>query len=147
VIGNLNNPSFNNRSNQIPNNMNDNINNNSIKIIGNVNNQNVNNPPNISINNNKFEMQGQMTKEEQSFKYKDIIVINFMSMDGSVHYGVKCLPNDIFAEVEERLYKKYEDLRNTNNMFTANAKPVLRFKKLYENNIKDGDIIQLFKLE
>ena len=32
-------------------------------------------------------------------------------------------------------------------MFTANAKPVLRFKKLYENNIKDGDIIQLFKLE
>ena len=87
------------------------------------------------------------TIEEQSFKYKDIIVINFMSMDGSVHYGVKCLPNDIFAEVEERLYKKYEDLRNTNNMFTANAKPVLRFKKLYENNIKDGDIIQLFKLE
>ena len=70
-----------------------------------------------------------------------------MSMDGSVHYGIKCLPNDIFAEVEERLYKKYEDLRNTNNMFTANAKPVLRFKKLYENNIKDGDIIQLFKLE
>jgi hypothetical protein len=147
VIGNLNNPSFNNRSNQIPNNMNDNINNNSIKIIGNVNNQNVNNPPNISINNNKFEMQGQMTKEEQSFKYKDIIVINFMSMDGSVRCGIKCLPSDIFAEVEERLYKKYEDLRNTNNMFTANAKPVLRFKKLYENNIKDGDIIQLFKLE
>ena len=70
-----------------------------------------------------------------------------MSMDGSVHYEIKCLPNDIFAEVEERLYKKYEDLRNTNNMFTANAKPVLRFKKLYENNIKDGDIIQLFKLE
>ena len=87
------------------------------------------------------------TIEEQSFKYKDIIVINFMSMDGSVHYGIKCLPNDIFAEVEERLYKKYEDLRDTNNMFTANAKPVLRFKKLYENNIKDGDIIQLFKLE
>jgi hypothetical protein len=70
-----------------------------------------------------------------------------MSMDGSVHYEIKCLPNDIFAEVEERLYKKYEDLRNTNNMFTANAKPVLRFKKLCENNIKDGDIIQLFKLE
>ena len=87
------------------------------------------------------------TIEEQSFKYKDIIVINFMSMDGSVHYGIKCLPNDIFAEVEEKLYKKYDNLRNTNNMFTANAKPVLRFKKLCENNIKDGDIIQLFKLE
>ena len=87
------------------------------------------------------------TIEEQSFKYKDIMVITFISMDGSVQYGIKCLPNDIFAEVEEKLYKKYDNLRNTNNMFTANAKPVLRFKTLSENNIKDGDILQLFKLE
>ena len=41
----------------------------------------------------------------------------------------------------------YDDLRNTNNMFTVNAKPVLRFKKLCENNIKDGDVVQLIKLE
>ena len=88
-----------------------------------------------------------VTMPEQKVNYQDIIVINFMSMDDSVHYGIKCLPNDIFAEVEEKLYKKYDNLRNTNNMFTANAKPVLRFKKLCENNIKDGDIIQLFKLE
>ena len=86
-------------------------------------------------------------REEQSFKYKDIIVINFISMDSTVHFGVKCLPTDIFAEVEEKLYKKYDNLRNTNNMFTANAKPVLRFKTINENNIKDGDIIQLIKLE
>ena len=32
-------------------------------------------------------------------------------------------------------------------MFTVKAKPILRFKKIKENNIKDGDIIQLFKLE
>jgi len=86
-------------------------------------------------------------REEQSFKYKDIIVITFISMDSTVHFGVKCLPTDIFAEVEEKLYKKYDNLRNTNNMFTANAKPVLRFKTINENNIKDGDIIQLIKLE
>ena len=85
--------------------------------------------------------------EEQSFKYRDIMVITFISIDGSVQYGMKCLPTEVFAEVEEKLYKKYDNLRNTNNMFTANAKPVLRFKKLCENNIKDGDIIQLFKLE
>ena len=84
---------------------------------------------------------------EQKVNYQDIIVINFISMDGLIHYGIKCLPNDLFAEVEEKLYKKYDNLRNTNNMFTANAKPVLRFKKLYENGIKDGDKIQLFKLE
>ena len=77
----------------------------------------------------------------------EIMVINFMSQDSTINEGIKCLPTDVFAEVEEKLYKKYDNLRNTNNMFTANAKPVLRFKKLYENGIKDGDKIQLFKLE
>ena len=75
------------------------------------------------------------------------MVITFISQDSSVNEGMKCLSTDIFAEVEEKLYKKYDNLRNTNNMFTANAKPVLRFKTLSQNNIKDGDILQLFKLE
>ena len=76
-----------------------------------------------------------------------MMVINFISQDSSVQEGVICLPTDVFAEVEEKLYKKYDNLRNTNNMFTANAKPVLRFKKICENGIKNGDKIQLFKLE
>ena len=49
--------------------------------------------------------------------------------------------------MEERLYKMFNDLRNTNNMFTANAKPILRFKTISENGIRNGDYIQLFKLE
>ena len=81
------------------------------------------------------------------YKIDDIIVITFQASDSSVNYGIKCIKDETFAEVEEKLYKKYNDLRNTNNMFTANAKPVLRFKTINENNIKDGDIIQLFKLE
>jgi hypothetical protein len=32
-------------------------------------------------------------------------------------------------------------------MFTINAVQILRFKKLSENKIKDGDEIMLFKLE
>ena len=75
------------------------------------------------------------------------MVDNFISTDSFVQFGVKCLPTDVFAVVEEELYKRYDNLRNTNNIFTANAKPVLRFKKICENNIKDGDIIHLFKLE
>ena len=84
---------------------------------------------------------------EPKFNLNEIMVINFMSQDSTINEGMKCLPNEVFAEVEERLYKKYDNLRNTNNMFTANAKPILRFKKLNENGIKDGDKIQLFKLE
>ena len=81
------------------------------------------------------------------YDLNEIIVVNFISQDSSINEGVKCLPTDLFAEVEEKLYKKYDNLRNTNNMFTANAKPVLRFKKLYENGIKDEDKIQLVKSE
>ena len=84
-------------------------------------------------------------KEKPKYDINDIIVVNFSSFD--VNYGIKCLANDIFAEVEEKLYKIYNNLRETNNMFTVNAKPILRFKKIKENNIKDGDIIQLIKLE
>ena len=75
------------------------------------------------------------------------MVINFLSVDSSVNCGIKCLPTDIFAEVEEQLYQKFDSLRNTNNMFIVNANPVLRFKKICENNIKDGDVLQLHKLE
>jgi len=75
------------------------------------------------------------------------MVVTFISQDFSVNEAVKCLSKDLFAEVEEKLYKKYDNLRNTNNMFTVNEKPVLRFKKLSEIGIKDGDKIQLVKSE
>ena len=95
----------------------------------------------------KNKLQNNGIIEEQKVNYKDIIVITFISIDSTVHYGMKCLPTEVFAEVEEKLYKKFENLRNTNNTFTANAKPVLRFKKICENNIKDGDIIQIHNTE
>ena len=83
--------------------------------------------------------------DEPKYSINDIMVVTFISFD--VNYGIKCLSSETFAEVEERLYKIYNNLRETNNMFTVNAKPILRFKKMKENNIKDGDIIQLLKLE
>ena len=57
--------------------------------------------------------------EDIKVNYKDIMVVNFIQMDSTVHFGVKCLPTDVFAEVEEKLYKRYDNLRNTNNMFTS----------------------------
>ena len=77
----------------------------------------------------------------------DIILINFVSADQIIHRGIKCLKTDTFAEVEEKLYKIYDEYRNTNNIGYANAKPILRFKKICENDIKDGDMIQLVKME
>jgi len=95
----------------------------------------------------KLKIQNSVIINKPKYDIDEIMVVTFISQDSSVNEGMKCLKTDVFAEVEEKLYKKYDNLRNTNNMFTANAKPILRFKKLCENGIKDGDKIQLFKLE
>ena len=123
-------------------------NNNEIKILKeeNINLKNQINIKNNEIINLKMKNQNNIIIEPK-YKIDEILVITFVSQDSNINEGMKCLPNEVFAEVEERLYKKYDNLRNTNNMFTANAKPILRFKKLNENGIKDGDKIQLFKLE
>ena len=84
---------------------------------------------------------------EQKINLSDVLVIYFKPVDNSFYDGIKCLANETFAEVEEKLYKKHNDFRNTNNMFTANALPVLRFKTIGENNIHDGDVIQLYRIE
>ena len=73
----------------------------------------------------------------------DIIVINFISTDAKIHEGIKCLSDETFAEVEERLYQKYDEYRNTNNTFLFKGNQILRFKKIKENKIMDRDIIQL----
>ena len=79
--------------------------------------------------------------------FNDIMVINFYSLDQNINYGIKCLKTDTFAEVEEKLYQKYPDYRNTNNNFIAKGGIVLRFKKIVENGIIDGDRVQLIKIE
>ena len=80
---------------------------------------------------------------KQYVDYNDIMVVHFNSGDGKIDHGIKCLPTETFAEVEEKLYKIYDEYRETNNMFLAKGNIIKRFKKISENNIKDGDKIQL----
>ena len=76
--------------------------------------------------------------------YNDIMVVNFISGDGKINHGIKCLPTEKFAEVEEKLYKIYDEYRdNYNNTFPANGNLIKRFKTISENKIKDDDKIQL----
>ena len=79
----------------------------------------------------------------KTVNYDDIMVVYFISSDQKLNHAVKCLKTDTFAEVEEKLYQKYEQYRETNNNFVARGTIILRFKKMYENKIKDGDKIQL----
>jgi len=75
---------------------------------------------------------------KQLFSLDQMICVNFVSMDARVHYAIPCVGNNIFAEIEEKLYKKYPEYRETNNIFLANGKQVLRFKTIDENNIGNG---------
>ena len=68
-------------------------------------------------------------------------------MDHSLIYSIKCLPSDTFAKIEEELYKFYPEYRKTNNNFVTNGGTVLKFQTLAENNIKDGQVIELIKIE
>ena len=95
---------------------------------------------------NDLQMKLQNTNKKKIYM-NDIMVINFLTADQSIRTGIPCLPEDTFAEVEEKLYQKYDEFRNTNNTFLFKGNIILRFKKIRENNIKNNDIIQLIKPE
>ena len=96
------------------------------------------------INELKLQIQKNIKK---SVDFDDILFVHFISLDQTINCPIKCLKTDTFAEVEEKLYQKYEKYRETNNNFITKGKVVLRFKKIFENNIQDGDKIELIKIE
>ena len=130
------------------------------KIISNLNNFQQKNQENIKMISNLNELIQIKDKELNDLKiqlinignknklanYNDILVVHFISKDEKINFGIKCLKTDTFAEVEEKLYQKYEEYRETNNNFFVKGKIILRFKKICENNIKDGDKIQLITI-
>ena len=110
----------------------------------NYNNQ-VNNL-NIQLMNKDKELDIiKMNKSKDGYvNYKNIMVVHFMSGDGEINQGINCLPTETFAEVEEKLYKIYNEYREAyNNTFLANGNVIKRFKTMSENKIKNGDKIQL----
>ena len=101
------------------------------------------------INRLKLELQNEKNKNNKKLiDFNDILAINFISTDQKINkYPISCFNTDRFAEIEERLYQEFDEFRETNNTFIVNGTTVLRFKKMSENNIKNGDTIQLIKNE
>ena len=82
---------------------------------------------NINVPNNNFNI-----------NINDMMCVNFVSSDQKIHFGIACIKSNIFAEIEEKLYKEYPQYRETNNNFLANGMQVLRFKTIAENKIGSG---------
>ena len=150
-----------NKLNELKNNNNNLINeNNNLKLkLGNSNQLNqINqfNQMNIKEINNLRQIIIQKDKEinelklkipNEYVKMKNIMVINFLSTDQNIRCGISCLADDTFAEVEEKLYQQFNEFRDTNNILLSGGNIILRFKKVRENNIHDGDTIQIVKPE
>ena len=83
----------------------------------------------------------------QLFNRKQITCIYFTSVDQKINLPILCIKTDIFAQIEEKLYQKYPEYRETNNYFIANGKHILGFGAVEENNIQEGQGVQLVKLD
>ena len=130
-----------NKGETIEGNANDNINYKNIII------KNIINDIKELLDDNFFIFEGLKLEDMKQFvDFNNIMVINFISGDGNINEGIKCLKTDTFAQVEEQLYKIYDKYRKTNNTFMFGGKTVFRFKTIEENKIKDGEkiIMQIF---
>ena len=94
--------------------------------LNNKNSHNVNNLP------NKFNVD-----------YDEMMSINFISTDSNLHYSLPCIKSDIFAHIEEKLYKQFPKYKETNNTFIVNGTTVLRFKTIAENKLINGRPVTL----
>ena len=103
-----------------------------------------------NINEEKYkkeinDLKSRLSRYENNIEANlgDLVLINFESGDGQIRRGIQYMKNEIFAEVEEKLNKFYEEFRDTNNTFIANGNCIKRFKTIEENNIKNGDKVLL----
>ena len=63
------------------------------------------------------------------------------------HYAVVCKNTDLFIRLEEKLYNEYPQFKNYETYFEVRTKRIKRFKTLDENEIKNGDVINIFIVE
>ena len=93
---------------------------------------------------NKLKEQFKKKKIDLNRYMKDeIICVTFQNPNFT--FSVPCVKEDIFAEIEEKLYQEYNELRETDNYFICNGNKVKRFKNIEENNIKNNNIVLFFK--
>ena len=86
------------------------------KKLDNINNVN-SNYENINKNLEKIINKKENDSKNVFILEKDMVSINFISTDNTLHYSIPCVNNNIFAEIEEKLYKKFPEYRETNTVY------------------------------
>ena len=108
--------------------------------------QNIINQKDDELNKLKEKLQNNNKNQNNSkiIKGSDKCGI-FISNDQNIIYGIPCSGDDIFAEIEEILYREYPEYHKTNNIFLANGKEIIRSKTINDNNIESGKPIILIR--
>jgi hypothetical protein len=86
-----------------------------------------------------------LNKNNRQINLGNEISVFINSHDQKINCEIKCKEDELFIEVEKKLYEKYNEYKDTNNSFTIGDRQIFRFKTLKENNIKDKDKIKLKK--
>ena len=76
-----------------------------------------------------------------------LISIIFVSSDQKVHYSIICKNTSKFSIIEGKLYEEYNEYEELETYFTVNGRRINRHKTLYDNKIKNNDIIMLNVVE
>ena len=73
------------------------------------------------------------------------LTVKFISAEHNIDFSINCKNTDKFFVIEDKLYQKYNELREQENYFLLNGTKINKFKSLYENNINDKDVIMIIE--
>ena len=94
---------------------------------------------------NQKEKRIKILEEAIPFDVKEgerLMCVIFQSFtDQSIHYPFLCTNKQIFNSLENKLYEKLPEYRQTNNYFISDGEPINKYHTMEENNIRDGAII------
>ena len=80
-------------------------------------------------------------------KGEKLISLIFMSYNQEIHYSIICKDSDKFTNVENLLYDEFPKFRETENFFVSEGNKINKYKTLKENNLKNGSIIMLYRMD
>ena len=73
-----------------------------------------------------------------------VIGIGFISVNQKIQNYIRAFKDtEIIARIEENLYNEYPEFKEKETYLMVRANKIKRFKTLKENNIRNGDIIQV----
>ena len=79
-------------------------------------------------------------------KGEKLMSIIISSKDEKIHYSLPCKNNNTINDIEKELYKEFPEYSNTKNIFLYKGKIINKFETFQKNNIKNGDILILEKV-